>query len=275
MYYLLYFMPNKSKSTRPKGRKTKRASNGNRGAKAPTAGGRRPATDMLKLIPIFPQSKLVKGMLYYEASISLAGTSGAASTYTFSCNDAFDPNHTGSGHQPMGFDQMMSVYDQFTVVGSSITVQFAPAIASVITRVGLSLKDASASVTNITQLMENGLSEMALCVGAKQPGQHCAPTLTMHCDVQKFFGIIRRDDFLQNPNFLGNASTSPLEQCYFQITAWDLMLSETYSIAADVLVSYDVYFWEPKKETTSVFSPMSKQDRVMRRVRALEEEKKR
>lgn len=260
------FMPPKTNpKKRNRARRSKHGKNSNRGAGAPTAGGRRPAADMLRLIPIFPQRKLVRGMLYFEAAISLSGTSGATSTYTFSVNDAFDPNHTGTGHQPMGFDQMMSIYDQFTVLRSSITVQFAPSIASVITRVALSLKDAAASITNITQLLENGLSEMGLCVGAKQPGQHCAPTLTMHCDVLKYFGFKGVSGLLQNPNFQGNSTTSPLEQVYFQITAWDLMLTETYSIAADVTLSYDVFFWEPRKETTSVALPLP--DMVARRSR--------
>ena len=42
----------------------------------------------------------------------------------FVANGAFDPNLTGVGHQPRGFDQFMAGYETFTVTGSKISVNF-------------------------------------------------------------------------------------------------------------------------------------------------------
>jgi len=44
--------------------------------------------------------------------------------YTFHCNDVYDPNVTGVGHQPRGFDDWMRLYSRFRVVGSRITAHF-------------------------------------------------------------------------------------------------------------------------------------------------------
>lgn len=263
-----------------RGRRGGRASKGggagpnNRVAMAATRFGRDPAGDMLREIPIFPPVKLVRGMLYFEADISLSGTSGAQSSYVFSANDAFDPNRTGSGHQPIGFDQMMSVYNQFTVISSSISVTAVNGLATT-TRVGVSLIPSATAVTNITQRVENGLGKMGLLLGAKQPGQHCVQRMVLKCDVAKYFGVNGMQGFVQNPSFLGNAATSPTEGVFFQIQAWDLMLTETYSVAADVLVSYDVVFWEPKQLGTSVSKPFSQMSPAERADRFKSEGRKR
>ena len=37
-------------------------------------------------------------------------------------NSLFDPNLSGLGHQPRGFDQLMAVYEKYTVVAAKITV---------------------------------------------------------------------------------------------------------------------------------------------------------
>ena len=34
------------------------------------------------------------------------------------------PNHTGVGHQPLYFDQLMTIYNHYIVIGAKITVKF-------------------------------------------------------------------------------------------------------------------------------------------------------
>jgi len=72
---------------------------------------------------LFPP-KFKKRLVYSETSLTVASTSGSSNSYFFSANGLFDPNTTGTGHQPMGFDQMMLMYEQYTVFASKITVEF-------------------------------------------------------------------------------------------------------------------------------------------------------
>lgn len=57
--------------------------------------------------------------LRYEDTITL---SGAAQQYTFRGNSLFDPDFTSTGHQPMYFDQFISIYEKYRVYGSSIKI---------------------------------------------------------------------------------------------------------------------------------------------------------
>ena len=68
----------------------------------------------------FPVNQVVK--LAYEDLITLSpGT--ARSQYTFRGNSLFDPDYTGTGHQPRYFDQYAEVYSKYKVLSSSIVVE--------------------------------------------------------------------------------------------------------------------------------------------------------
>lgn len=60
--------------------------------------------------------------LKYTELFSITSTSGAIIQQKMSGNGAFDPNITGSGHQPQGFDQYSALYQRYICRGSSIKV---------------------------------------------------------------------------------------------------------------------------------------------------------
>jgi len=50
---------------------------------------------------------------------------GAAAGYVFNLNSLHDPNTSGVGHQPTGFDQLIAIYEQllFTVSNTVFKLQ--------------------------------------------------------------------------------------------------------------------------------------------------------
>lgn len=46
-------------------------------------------------------------------------------TYVFNANSVFDPNQTGTGSQPTGFDQLMGLYYRCLVLGCKIKIKLA------------------------------------------------------------------------------------------------------------------------------------------------------
>lgn len=56
--------------------------------------------------------------LSYSELVTVTVTTGHGEQL-FACNGLFDPNTTGTGHQPLYFDQLMAIYDHYTVINSS------------------------------------------------------------------------------------------------------------------------------------------------------------
>jgi len=66
-------------------------------------------------------------LLYYtfENGVGLNPAIGAAAGYVFNLNSLHDPNTSGVGHQPTGFDQLIAIYEQllFTVSNTVFKLQ--------------------------------------------------------------------------------------------------------------------------------------------------------
>jgi hypothetical protein len=218
-------------------------------SRIPTEGGRSVAHTLLQTIPIFPIAKEVKGMVYYDYLKTLAGGVGAIPTNFFTGNGLFDPDNTGIGHQPMGFDQMMGFYEQATVIRSHIRVTFYSAGAA--TRVGLYLNPDTTS-PSLPRIVENGLMKMGLVGGSGTGnGAHAFATLELACDVPSYFGR-RRGEILADPQMYTTIAANPGEMVHFGVCAWSAFDSAAeVAVGYDVTITYDAVFWEPKKLTSS------------------------
>jgi hypothetical protein len=73
----------------------------------------------------FPSHVYVK--LRYVTEFTLDAAIGGAAQRVFRANSLFDPDVTGIGHQPMGFDQWAEIYSHYTVLGSKMTLRLLPA----------------------------------------------------------------------------------------------------------------------------------------------------
>lgn len=60
--------------------------------------------------------------LRYSALVRAASPLGVPAAYTFRLNSLYDPDYTGTGAQPYGFDQLSAFYNNYCVTGSSIRV---------------------------------------------------------------------------------------------------------------------------------------------------------
>jgi hypothetical protein len=193
--------------------------------------------------PIYPVIRPQNHQLYYDFGHEFTCTAGAIQRYRYRANDLFDPDQTGTGHQPMGFDQLMLAYEQATVVRSRISVTFVSELAVPI-RVGISL-DPDTTNTAIADTMENGQVVTAMLGGVASGGGKNIATLQLDFDAAKYFG--RRGDIVNDVTLSCTTAASPTEQAYFTLFAFSAVNATTSMCGFDVMLSYDSVYWEPRK----------------------------
>ncbi|UOF81146.1 capsid protein [Circoviridae sp.] len=71
-------------------------------------------------LSVMSDKQLVR--LRYCTQITLEGAvAGLPDAHVFRANSCYDPDQTGGGHQPYGYDQWSNFYSRYTVIGSKIS----------------------------------------------------------------------------------------------------------------------------------------------------------
>jgi hypothetical protein len=225
--------------------KNERKSKGKGKGSAPTAHyGVRVSREVEMKIPVFPISKTVRGMSYCEL-VNVTGTSGVPGGYVFTANGLYDPNVTSTGHQPLGFDQMMLFYEQYTVLRSKIKVTAQGASAVLNTNVFLYLSPDTTVQSNSDLVLENGLAVFRTLSPVSTYGN--IKEMDMFCDVRKYFGKKSDQLLLADSDMRGGATSNPVEQVYYTLAAQDFGRTSTVTAWFLVEILYDVIFYEPRK----------------------------
>jgi len=205
-----------------------------------------PSSNILLHTPLLPLSKNGK-LPYAEAGVALAtGALGVPNAYVFTANGLYDPNITGVGHQPMGFDQMMLFYEHYTVGRSKITVNFKSTDAVNACMVGILIAPDNVVGNVTTTLLENGMYVKKNLSRLGTDGDSCS--ITVFADISKING--KRDVKSEN-DFRGDIASNPTEQTYFQVFCYNIWTVAASSCIFEALIEYDAVFTEPRKMIAS------------------------
>jgi len=171
------------------------------------------------------------------------GTSAGAGlgTYQFRANGMYDPNHTGTGHQPLYFDQVNAVYDHFTVLRSYLKLTLTTVSAQP-QRVAVFLNDD----TTVTPSSMYNIEEQSSCKKCIVSNAQSAQVLYLAFDAQKTFG----GNVLSNDNLQGSGSADPVEQTIFTIAAQAVDATQ----ATDVMFVAEIVYtaiWDELKDIPS------------------------
>lgn len=80
-----------------------------------------PVRSVPRTLSLFPGTKWVSHRYVDRISIPSAAAN-VQTTWVFACNNLYDPDVTGTGHQPMFRDECATNYGSYTVVSSSIKI---------------------------------------------------------------------------------------------------------------------------------------------------------
>ena len=188
----------------------------------------------------------IRRTMRYIDNLTLTSTVGAISTNVFSANGIYDPNISGTGHQPRWFDQIMPYFNHYCVIGSKITCTFSHTSNTTATTpitVGIAKRAISTTEPGMTNYTENGD-----CVWKSSPHNASNRTVSMSFSPRKYFG---KKYTVDNYDLKGTIASNPSEQAFFHVFMDPVNSSESPSISAQVLIEYVVVFSEPNTVSAS------------------------
>lgn len=200
-----------------------------------------------RAFPIFPDR--TKRMLSY-CDVQYNITSGAlsAGNYVYSANGLWDPNVTGVGHQPMGFDQMMVFYNHYTVTRAKIIVDFRSQTAGLGGFASIATRADSTTLTDPQRIIEAGFVDYCPLTAPVAASPYSVRRLTRTVDIADFGGLVA---VLDNPDYRGNSAANPVEQSYFHLSYWNDETAAAIACIFTVLIEFEAVFTEPRAPTSS------------------------
>lgn len=170
-------------------------------------------------------------------SNAATGTLGSA---TFSANGMFDPDITGTGHQPMFFDTMSAIYDHYTVFASKIIMKF---LVTSTANFVLYVDDDTTTATSMAIAIEQPSAThiVASALAAKQN------VVTKSWNAKQYFG----GDIYDNDNLQGTAAANPVEQSYYVYKWQEVTLTQSVQIQVQLEIYYEAVWDELKTQVQS------------------------
>lgn len=181
------------------------------------------------------QSMRVK--MTYSTFFTINPGIGAVGTYLFSANGIYDPDVTGAGHQPAGFDELMNLYAEYVVVGSTIRVIARSSADNQDFFFGVALERTTATYTDFDRYVENGNCKWTWCDAPNRGGESHAQVFHK-CDMR-----MANTDVLTDSDFFGTNAANPAEQRFYHILCCPC--DRTSDIGAQnfsVVIDFDVIF---------------------------------
>lgn len=169
------------------------------------------------------------------------GVGGTCAVQVFSANGLYDPDITGTGHQPIGFDQYMTMYDHYTVIGAKIRVFFENTDSTYSQLCGISIQDNATASTDSRVYIENGATKQKFM--SVKGSSRDVVTLTHQVGIGKFMG---RRSILTEDDFRGDVSSNPTEQVYFHVWASPQAAADSANVNLIVQIDYIAILTEPK-----------------------------
>ena len=198
---------------------------------------------------LYTLGKHRRATLKYISTFSLTpGIGGLVDTHVLSINGLYDPDITGVGTQPFGFDQLMVFYDHYVVLNSRISV----VCTNTATGAGAMVmaypqdKPGVATLQNVVlnYLPTTSRNQVLL---SPQGGPATKSLVPPVVNVAKFLGR----NPLADSQLKGSAAANPTEQAYWHVSVTGVSPAAQDPVDCVVTVEYDSIFIEPKVVPTS------------------------
>lgn len=168
-----------------------------------------PTTTIMKS-PGFSDSMYCK--LKYAEEVHLYDTVGSVKIYTYRGNSLFDPNYTGTGHQPMYFDQYSAIYERYRVLGCKIKVHMVNRSATSAAYAVLESGTDVSSILVLSELLEQSRAHVSRILPT---GNQSPVVIKKYVSTRKACGLNKKQVF--DEDFSALTTANPQQIWYHNI----------------------------------------------------------
>lgn len=176
--------------------------------------------------------------------------------HVFGLNSVYDPDVTDVGHQPYGFDQMMTLYNKCTVIGAKVKIITRPGTNSNSFAVNV-----AAEISDLTSIQYPGtlINEKPGVKTQYWPATYnnvgptpAVKTMTLYWSAAKWFRTKSRSGLISNSDYDNTSSYGPQKLARLYLTMQGAQLEQmTASLQCDVIIDYICVFHNAKQLTQS------------------------
>jgi hypothetical protein len=220
---------------------------GNSGKRAKRRSGRRNAQNFktkdngmgaIMRVPSFGfPDKMITTLRYHDYN-SLSSTTGVVANYLYRLNSVFDPDFTGTGHQPMYRDLLANIYDHYAVIRTKAIIKFVNTSTTVSFMVGCVIDDDTTIDTNRDALCEQTHGVHVLL--PPLAGSLSSHTFVQNWDCKKFLGI----DPFTSETYKTSVGSNPTDTSFLGMWGVDASLSATATIFFDIELEFTILWTE-------------------------------
>jgi len=153
----------------------------------------------------------------------------------------YDPDITGVGHQPMMFDQWMTMYERYLVFAHKVDVHFTNTTASNNALVALLLKNVSTLTTNPTTVQERAHAVHRIL--GPQGTDKALGRLSKYSSTASIWGVPKRRLNTTSSDYVGSDTSNPTNKVFIQVGCGDPLGSVTVTAEAIVNIKYYCVFF--------------------------------
>ena len=210
----------------------------------------------LSLGPTYPNGIIAKHKYNMNKTLSATYVNGdipGTALQSFRTASLFDPDRTGVGHQPLFFDEMAAIYNQYRVLGAKCRVRFVNMANEPVIVFGAHLGAPLGTGWNPSQLMERKDVKSQFLSPMNAGGKN-QTTMNLFYSPSKFYKQ-RKENLRADNALVGNGvgDVVPSKMTYFEVALAQVDTTlgdqENHKVKIFVEIEYTA-FWNDRKLQT-------------------------
>lgn len=184
--------------------------------------------------------------LIFQRRINLSVTAGVPTGNQFMLNSLYDPDQTGVGNQPMGFDEFATLYQRYRVLGAKVilrtTAIYGPNAANTL-EIGMAPSTETLALTMDPQQLgaqPGGVFKVAYAAGSNKDS-----IISRYYDIAKTIGISKLS-YNADLNYGALTNANPANPLYLNVGVQTTDENSSSTVYSYVQINFYVEFSQPQ-----------------------------